>query len=168
MGRAFCFGDDIDTDQIIPAKHLTTADPTELAEHCLSGTDQSFAECVEPGDILVAGENFGSGSSREHAALAISGTGVDAVVAESFARIFFRNAINVGLPVLTVENVTEHVNDGETVTVSLTAGTIRNESTGRTLSSEGHPAFINEIIDQGGLIEYGNTLDPDEESARNR
>ena len=159
MARAFCFGDNVDTDQIIPGNAATSTDPAELAKHCLEGADPTFADRVQPGDVIVAGENFGSGSSREHAALAIVGTGVDAVVAESFARIFFRNGINVGLPLLTIDGVTDEIEDGDTVTVSPSDGFIENETRGVRLSSVSYPDFITELIDAGGLIPYGRQLD---------
>ena len=155
MGHAFCFDDDIDTDQIIPAQHITSADPDILADHCLEGADPTFADRVEPGDILVAGTNFGCGSSREHAPLAILGSGVDAVVAESFARIFFRNAINIGLPVVIAPDARSRIAAGDDIHVDIEQGTVVNETTGERIDTVDHPPFINEIIEAGGLIEYG-------------
>lgn len=167
MGRAFLFGDDVDTDQIIPAQFVTTADPGKLGEHCMEGADPSFADRVEPGDVLVAGTNFGCGSSREHAALAIQGTGVEAVVAESFARIFFRNAINVGLPVLNVPDATERISDGDDLAVDPDTGVIENETTGDRIEAQGLPEFVQEIVDAGGLVEYGRRIADDEGVVRN-
>lgn len=159
MTRAFLFGDNVDTDQIIPAKHMTTDDPSDLARYCLSGVNRSFGNQVEEGDVVVAGTNFGCGSSREHAATAIKTTGVDAVIAESFARIFFRNAINIGLPVFQVPDATHRISDGDEVIVDIEAGTVTNETTGETMSTDGFPPFIQELIDAGGLIEYGRQIE---------
>lgn len=155
MGRAFVFGDNVDTDQIIPANRITSDDPDHLADYCLSGIDPEFADRFAPGDIVVAGTNFGCGSSREHAPVAIRAAGADAVVAESFARIFFRNAINIGLPVLQVPDVTKHVSDGDELTIDSSAGTVTNETVGEELTANGLPPFVQEIVDAGGLIEYG-------------
>ncbi len=158
MSKAFVFGDDIDTDQIIPAQYLTTTDPNELGTYCMAGINPEFSEMVSDGDIIVGGVNFGCGSSREQAPVAIKAAGCGAVVAESFARIFFRNAINIGLPVFEVPNVTEHVSDGDELSISIADGTISNESTGEILQAGEFPPFVREIIDAGGLIEYGRTL----------
>lgn len=158
MGQAFCFGDDIDTDQIIPAQHITSADPTALANHCMEGADPTFADCVTPGDVLVAGSNFGCGSSREHAPLAILGTGVDAVIAESFARIFFRNAINIGLPVLTVSDATDRMTAGDDVEVHIEDFIVEDRTTDDQMEVNNYSDFVNEIMEEGGLIEYGKTL----------
>lgn len=158
MARVHAVGDDIDTDRIIPAKHVTSADPADLAPHCLAGLDESFAGSFRPGDVLVAGTNFGCGSSREHAAIAVKGLHPTAVIAESFARIFFRNAINIGLPVLQVPAATDHVATGDEVAVDLQKGTMTNRATGTTLEAATYPAFVREIIDAGGLIAYGRRL----------
>lgn len=155
MGRAFVFGDNVDTDQIIPANRITSHDPDHLADYCLSGVDPEFADRFEAGDVVVAGTNFGCGSSREHAAVAIRAAGARAVVAESFARIFFRNAINIGLPALRVPSATDRVSDGDELTVDPDAGTVTNETAGEELTATGLPPFVQEIVDAGGLIEYG-------------
>lgn len=159
MGRAFVFGDDVDTDQIIPANRITSDDPDHLADYCLSGIDPSFADRFESGDVVVAGTNFGCGSSREHAPVAIEAAGASAVVAESFARIFFRNAINIGLPVLEVPDATERISDGDELAVDPEAGLVTNETTGEELTADGLPPFVQEIVDAGGLIEYGRRLE---------
>lgn len=163
MGQAHVFGDNVDTDQIIPAQHITTDDPEQLAQYCLAGLDESFADRFETGDVIVAGTNFGSGSSREHAPLAIQGAGAKAVVAESFARIFYRNAINIGLPVLKVEEATASISTGDELTVDVEGGVVENETSGKSLSAAGFPPFIQDIINAGGLIPYGqNQLDNDQ------
>jgi len=159
MGRAFVFGDNVDTDQIIPAQHITSDDPAELAEHCFATLDASFNDRFNDGDVIVAGSNFGSGSSREHAPLAIAGAGASAVVAESFSRIFYRNAINIGLPVFVVPDVTDRVEAGDKIRVDPAAGDVRNATTGETFTAESFPDFVQEILDAGGLIEYGQQLD---------
>jgi 3-isopropylmalate/(R)-2-methylmalate dehydratase small subunit len=159
MGRAFVFGDNIDTDQIIPAQHITSADPAELAEHCFETLDASFNDRFDDGDVVVAETNFGGGSSREHAPLAIAGAGASAVVAESFSRIFFRNAINIGLPVFEIPDITDHVDEGDDLRVDLAAGEVRNTTTCETFTADSFPDFIQELLDAGGLIEYGQQLD---------
>ncbi len=143
----------MDTDQITPGKYLTIIDEEGLGKHVLEGYDPEFPEKVEAGDILVADRNFGCGSSREHAPLAIKGAGVPVVVAESFARIFYRNAVNVGLPVLQVEGVTDHVEEGDEVTVDLEDGTVTNERTGETVQGEPVSGKALEILEAGGLVE---------------
>lgn len=158
MGHAFVFGDNVDTDQIIPANRITSDDPDHLADYCLSGIDPSFADRFDSGDVVVAGTNFGCGSSREHAPIAIQGVGASVVIAESFARIFFRNAINIGLPVLQIPDVTEHVSDGDELIIDSEGGTVTNEATGKELTASGIPPFVQEIVDTGGLIEYGKNL----------
>lgn len=167
MTRAFVFGDNIDTDQIIPARHMTSDDPDHLAEHCLSGVDPGFADQFDTGDIIVAGTNFGCGSSREHAPVAIQAAGADAVIAESFARIFFRNAINIGLPVLQIDDATTHISDEDVLSLDLEAGEVQNETTGQTLTAAGFPPFVQDLVDAGGLIEYGHELAADEPSSSN-
>ncbi|WP_199174897.1 LeuD/DmdB family oxidoreductase small subunit [Halegenticoccus soli] len=157
MGRAFVFGDDVDTDAIIRAEHVTSADPDALAAHAMGGADPTFAGRFEPGDVVVAGTNFGCGSSREHAALALKGAGASAVVAESFARIFFRNAINVGLPALRVES-TAGISEGDALRVDVGEGSVTDETTGEVLRAASYPAFLRELVDAGGLIEYGRRL----------
>jgi len=153
VGKAWKYGDHIDTDVIIPARYLNVSTPEELAQHCLEGLDPRFAKEVQPGDILVAGANFGCGSSREHAPLAIKATGVSCVIAESFARIFYRNAINVGLPVLECPEAI-HVEMGDTLEVELTKGTIHNVDRGQVYQAKPYPEFILEIIEAGGLIAW--------------
>lgn len=152
-GKAIVFGDNVDTDVIIPARYLTSTDPKELARHCMEGLDPRFPERVIPGEtILVAGKNFGCGSSREHAPLAIKGCGVVAVIAASFARIFFRNAINIGLPILELEEAPSRIREGDVVSIDLTTGEIRNETTGEVFTAQAFPPFLQEIIAAGGLM----------------
>lgn len=154
QGRVWKFGDNIDTDVIIPARYLNTIDPQELAAHCMEGVDPSFARAVQPGDIIVAGTNFGCGSSREHAPLAIKAAGVACVVARSFARIFYRNAFNIGLPILECPEAVEAIASGHEVLVDAAAGLITNLSTGATFRAQPVPPFMLEIIAAGGLINY--------------
>lgn len=153
-GRVWKYGDDVDTDVIIPARYLNVSTPQELALHCMEDIDPSFASTVQPGEMIVAGENFGCGSSREHAPLAIKGSGIACVVAKSFARIFYRNAINIGLPILECPEAVEDVEKGDQLTVDLKAGTITNLRTGRTYRTSPFPDFIMEIIQAGGLVPY--------------
>ncbi|MEW5762060.1 MAG: 3-isopropylmalate dehydratase small subunit [Bacillota bacterium] len=153
-GRAWKFGDNIDTDVIIPARYLNTTDPRELAAHCMEDADPSFARAVQPGDIIVAGKNFGCGSSREHAPLAIKAAGVACVVARSFARIFYRNAFNIGLPILECPEAVDGIGNGDRVLVDAAAGLITNVTTGVTFRAEPVPPFMQEIISAGGLIDY--------------
>ena len=153
-GRVWKFGDNVDTDVIIPARYLNVSTPEELARHCMEGIDPDFASAVQRGDIIVAGENFGCGSSREHAPLAIKESGIACVVAKSFARIFYRNAINIGLPILACAQAVEETEKGDQLTVDLRAGTITNPRTGRTYQTPPFPAFVMGIIQAGGLIPY--------------
>jgi 3-isopropylmalate/(R)-2-methylmalate dehydratase small subunit len=153
-GKVWKYGDNVDTDAIIPARYLNTSDPAELARHCMEDLDPEFARAVEAGDIVVAGENFGCGSSREHAPVALKGAGVSCVVAESFARIFYRNAINIGLPILACPEAVAGTEPGDTLTVDLTSGTIVNQRTGRTYHTAPFPPFVMEIIEAGGLVPY--------------
>lgn len=153
-GRVWKYGDNVDTDVIIPARYLNTSAIEELARHCMEDLDPGFARAVQPGDIIVAGENFGCGSSREHAPLAIKGAGVSCVIARSFARIFYRNAINIGLPILECAEAVEDTQAGDILTVDLTAGTILNARTGRVHHTKPFPPFIMEIVRAGGLIPY--------------
>jgi 3-isopropylmalate/(R)-2-methylmalate dehydratase small subunit len=153
-GRAHRYGDHVNTDVIIPARYLNTTDLAELAAHCMEDLDPEFVKRVNPGDIIVAGENFGCGSSREHAPLAIKAAGVSCVVAASFARIFFRNAINVGLPVLVCAEAAGEAQAGDQMTVDLVAGRIENLTRGRAYQAEPFPEFLQEIITAGGLIAY--------------
>jgi len=153
-GKAHKLGDHVNTDLIIPATFLVTNDPTELGEHLLEGLDPTFASRVKPGDVLVGGIDFGSGSSREHAPIAIKGAGISCVVASSFARIFFRNAMNVGLPILESSEAFEVIMDGDRVRIDLTAGTIEDVTLGARFSVPGYPEFMQKLIDSGGLINY--------------
>ncbi|MBO4287545.1 MAG: 3-isopropylmalate dehydratase small subunit [Kiritimatiellae bacterium] len=153
-GTVFRYGDNVDTDVIIPARYLTTTDAAELARHCLEDLDETFVSRVKAGDILVAGKNFGCGSSREHAPIAIKGAGVSCVIAESFARIFYRNALNIGLPILECPEAAESIRAGDVVSVDFEAGTITDETTGRTFQAEPFPPFMRELIAAGGLAAY--------------
>ena len=154
QGRVWKYGDNIDTDVIIPARYLNMSTAAELAEHCMEDIDPDFAANVESGDIIVGGENFGCGSSREHAPLAIKGAGVSCVIAESFARIFYRNAINIGLPILVSPEVASEARTGDQLIVDLASGRITNESSGETYQTSPFPPFIMRIIEAGGLIPY--------------
>jgi 3-isopropylmalate/(R)-2-methylmalate dehydratase small subunit len=155
VGTAFVFGDDVDTDAIIPAPYLVTTDAKELGKHAMAGSDQpDFAEQVSEGDVVVAGENFGCGSSREHAPLALLGAGVSCVVARSFARIFFRNAINIGLPVLECPEALGGISQGDAVAVDIAEGTVTNQTSGRTFPAAPMPRFMRDIVDAGGLVEF--------------
>ena len=151
-GNAHRYGRDIDTDVIIPARYLTTTVPEELAKHCLEDLDPAFASKVEPGDILVAEENFGCGSSREHAPISIKAAGVSVVIAKSFARIFYRNAINIGLPIMECAEAVDGIKSGDRVAVDADTGTIKNLTTGQVFHAQPFPPFIQEIIAYGGLI----------------
>ena len=152
-GTAHRYGRDVDTDVIIPARYLNTSDPAELARHCLEDLDSSFASKVRPGDIVVAEENFGCGSSREHAPVAIKASGVGCVVAKSFARIFYRNAINIGLPILECPEAVDAISAGDVVSVDTRTGAIRDETTGRAFRAQPFPQFIEDIVEAGGLVE---------------
>lgn len=153
-GKAHKFGDNIDTDQIIPARYLNTSDPAELAKHAMEDADAEFVDRINKGDIIVGGENFGCGSSREHAPIAIKAVGVSAVIAKSFARIFYRNSINIGLPILESKEAAEQMKDGSEVEVNLKSGQIKDLSTGKTYQAQPFPEFMQKIIDAGGLINY--------------
>ena len=152
QGTVFKYPDNVDTDVIIPARYLNTADAKELAKHCMEDIDADFAATVEPGDIIVGGANFGCGSSREHAPLAIKACGVKCVIAASFARIFYRNAINIGLPILECEAAAEEIQAGDQVSVDFDTGIITDVTTGKTYRAEPFPAFIQNIIKKGGLL----------------
>jgi 3-isopropylmalate/(R)-2-methylmalate dehydratase small subunit len=154
QGRVWKYGDNVDTDAIIPARYLNVHTAKELAAHCMEDIDAGFAAAVQPGDVIVGGENFGCGSSREHAPLAIKGVGVGCVVARSFARIFFRNAIGVGLPILESTAAVADVEKGHQVEVDLESGKIRNLTTGAVHQAEPYPPFMMEIIQAGGLVPY--------------
>ena len=152
QGTVHRYGRDIDTDVIIPARYLTTSEPAELAKHCLEDLDVNFVNKVKQGDIIVAEENFGCGSSREHAPIAIKAAGVDAVIAKSFARIFYRNSINTGLAILECPEAVDAIKDGDSVSVDTATGTITDVTTGETFTAQAFPPFIADIIEQGGLI----------------
>ncbi len=153
-GRVYKFGDDIDTDQIIPARYMNTYDPAELAAHCMEDADPSFAGRVEPGAVIVAGKNLGCGSSREHAPIAIKAAGVSCIIASTFARIFYRNAVNIGLPILECPQAVEALKEGDQVEVDLVKGVIKNLSSGEEYHAAPFPPFMQGIIEQGGLINY--------------
>jgi 3-isopropylmalate/(R)-2-methylmalate dehydratase small subunit len=152
-GTAHKYGRDVDTDVIIPARYLNTSDPAELAKHCLEDLDAGFVAKVEPGDILVADENFGCGSSREHAPIAIKHAGVSVVIAKSFARIFYRNAINTGLPIVEAPDAVDGIANGDRVTVDADTGMVTDETTGKTYQAQPFPRFVKDIIESGGLVE---------------
>jgi len=155
MPRAFKFGEDVNTDAIIPAPYLVTTDPQELGSHCMEGSGQpDFAKQVKAGDVVVAGANFGCGSSREHAPVALTGAGVACVIAKSFARIFFRNAINIGLPLLECPEAVVGISAGDEVALDLASGTIRDVTTGQTFRAQPVPDFMRAIFDAGGLVEF--------------
>ena len=153
-GKVFHYGDNIDTDVIIPARYLNTPDAAELALHCMEDIDRDFVGQVQAGDLIVAGWNFGCGSSREHAPLVIKTCGVGCVIAKSFARIFYRNAINIGLPILECEEAAHDIDAGDTVSVDFNTGVITNETKGKTYQAEPFPAFMQRIMAAGGLVTY--------------
>lgn len=154
VGNCWTYRDNIDTDVIIPARYLNTSDEKELASHCLEDIDTTFASNVKEGDIIVAGENFGCGSSREHAPIAIKASGVSVVIAKSFARIFFRNAINIGLPILENPTLADECEKGDKISVDLNTGVIKNITKNKEYQCESFPDEIQELIKQGGLINY--------------
>lgn len=151
-GKVHKFGDNVDTDVIIPARYLNTASHKELAAHCMEDIDKEFVNKVNDGDIMVATKNFGCGSSREHAPIAIKASGISCVIASSFARIFYRNSINIGLPIIECPEAAEAINDGDTVSVDYNTGVITDETTGESFKGEPFPEFIQNIIAKGGLI----------------
>ena len=151
-GTVFKYGDNVDTDVIIPARHLNTADHKELASHCMEDIDKEFVNKVKPGDIMVGGENFGCGSSREHAPIAIKASGIDCVIAKTFARIFYRNAINIGLPILECPEASEKIEAGDEVSINFDTGVITNETKGETYQALPFPDFIKDIMAKGGLM----------------
>lgn len=153
-GRVHKFGDDINTDEIIPARYLNTSDPVELAKHAMEDADPEFVRKVRPGDFIVAGKNFGCGSSREHAPIALKFAGVAAVIADSFARIFYRNAFNMGLPILESPEAAAALRDGEEISVNLDTGEIRVLATGQTFHSRPIPPFMQELLKDGGLMAH--------------
>ena len=150
--KIYKYGDNVDTDVIIPARHLNNPDPKALASHCMEDIDEAFASTVETGDIVVSGANFGCGSSREHAPLALKSCGVKCVIAKSFARIFYRNAINIGFPILECPEAAEAIRPGDTVTVDFKTGVISDETQGKTFQAAPFPAFVDGIIEAGGLL----------------
>ena len=152
-GKAIKYGDNVDTDVIIPARYLNTSDHKELASHCMEDIDKDFTKKVELGDVMVAGKNFGCGSSREHAPIAIKASGISLVIAKSFARIFYRNSINIGLAILECEEASDRISDGDKVEADLDAGIIYNRTTGESFKTKPFPEFIQKIIACGGLVE---------------
>ncbi len=152
-GKVLKYGDNVDTDVIIPARYLNTSDHKELASHCMEDIDKDFTKKVEEGDIMVAGFNFGCGSSREHAPIAIKASGISLVIARSFARIFYRNSINIGLAILECDEAVDNINDGDKVEADLDNGIIYNRTTGKSFKTQPFPEFIQKIITNGGLIE---------------
>ena len=153
-GKVVKYGDNVDTDVIIPARYLNAPSPEELAKHCMEDIDASFATTVKPGDIMVGGANFGCGSSREHAPISIRACGVRCVIAASFARIFYRNAINIGFPILECPEAAAAINNGDTVSVDFATGKIIDETTGETFQAVALPPFIEKIVEHNGLLPY--------------
>ena len=153
-GRTWKFGDDVDTDAIIPARYLNTSVPGELAKHCMEDADPEFPAKVKPGEIIVAGKNFGCGSSREHAPIAIKAAGLSCVIAKSFARIFYRNSINIGLPIFECEEAAENISEGDVIKVDAATGTISNLTKEETYQAVPFPGFMQDIINAGGLMPY--------------
>lgn len=155
-GRVFKYGDNVDTDVIIPARYLNSSDPKELAAHCMEDIDSEFIKKVREGDIIAANKNFGCGSSREHAPIAIKAAGVSCVIAETFARIFYRNAINIGLPIIECKEAAEAIADGDEVEVDFDSGIITDKTTGASFKGQAFPPFMQKIIDCEGLVNYIN------------
>lgn len=153
-GRVFKYGDNVDTDVIIPARHLNTSNHKELASHCMEDIDKEFVNNVRDGDIIVANKNFGCGSSREHAPIAIKAAGISCVIASTFARIFYRNSINIGLPILECDEAVKNINHGDELEVDFSTGIIKNLSKNEQYQGEAFPEFIQKIIDNDGLIGY--------------
>ena len=153
-GKVFKYGDNVDTDVIIPARYLNTSDPAELASHCMEDIDMDFVKKVKPGDIIVANKNFGCGSSREHAPISIKASGVSCVIASTFARIFYRNAFNTGLPILECEEAALKTDAGDELEVNFVTGEIKNITKNETYQAEPFPEFIRKIIDADGLVNY--------------
>ena len=152
FGKVHKYGDNVDTDVIIPARYLNTTDHTELAAHCMEDIDPDFVKHVNEGDIMVANMNFGCGSSREHAPIAIKARGISCVIASTFARIFYRNAINIGLPILECDEAAKNINAGDEVEIDFDTGVITDKTTGKTYQAEPFPEFIKDIINAGGLL----------------
>ncbi|MGI6008387.1 MAG: 3-isopropylmalate dehydratase small subunit [Ruminococcus sp.] len=155
-GTVFKYGDNVDTDVIIPARYLNSSDPAELATHCMEDIDRDFVKKVKKGDIIVADKNFGCGSSREHAPLAIKASGVSCVIAETFARIFYRNAINIGLPIVECPEASKGIENGDEVEVDFDSGVITNKTKGTTFKGQPFPEFMQKLIASGGLVNYIN------------
>ncbi len=153
-GKCFCYGDDVDTDVIIPARYLNTSDPNELKKHCMEDIDETFSSKVEENDFIVAKDNFGCGSSREHAPIAIKASGVSCVIAKSFARIFYRNAINIGLVIVESDTLPDETNTGDKLEMDLENGIIKNLTTNKEYPVTVFPKEIQELIDVGGLVNY--------------
>lgn len=156
-GSVFKYGDNVDTDVIIPARYLNATDGAELAKHCMEDIDKEFVNKVKPGDIIVANKNFGCGSSREHAPLAIKCAGVSCVIAETFARIFYRNAINIGMPIIECPEAAKAIEDGDEVEIDFDSGLIVDKTKGQTFKGQAFPPFMQKIIEAGGLIPYINS-----------
>ncbi len=154
MGKAFKYGENVDTDVIIPARHLNTSDAAELAKHCMEDIDKEFVNNVKPGDVIVAGKNFGCGSSREHAPIAIKASGVSCVIAPTFARIFYRNAFNTGLPILECEEASKAIDANDEIEVDFKTGVIKNLTKNQEYKAEPFPEFISKIIESDGLVNY--------------
>ncbi len=153
-GRVFKYGDNIDTDLIIPARYLSTSDPDELKKYCMEELDKDFAKNVQPGDIIVGQKNFGCGSSREHAPIVIKNCGVSCVIAETFARIFYRNSFNIGLPIIESAEAASDIENGDRVEVDFNTGTIKNITKGRIYQGRSYPEFIHRIVQNEGLVNY--------------
>ncbi len=156
-GTVFRYGDNVDTDVIIPARYLNSTDPKDLAAHCMEDIDKEFVNKVKAGDIIVADKNFGCGSSREHAPIAIKAAGVSCVIAKSFARIFYRNSINIGLPIIECEDAPDNISAGDVASIDFDSGLITDETTGKTFKGQAFPPFMQKIIDSEGLINYINS-----------
>ena len=153
-GKAWKFGDDVNTDEIIPARYLITTDPKELAKHVMEDIDPGFPNKVQPGDIIVAGKNFGCGSSREHAPLALKGAEIGAIIAESFARIFYRNAINLGLPIIESPEIAKETDEGSILEIDLAEGIVRNVTKGKEYKIKPLPESLQKVMEAGGLMDY--------------
>ncbi|MCR5278062.1 MAG: 3-isopropylmalate dehydratase small subunit [Lachnospiraceae bacterium] len=154
QGSVFKYGDNVDTDVIIPARYLNSSDPAELATHCMEDIDKDFVTKVNKGDIIVAGKNFGCGSSREHAPIAIKASGVSCVIAETFARIFYRNSINIGLPIMECPEASKAIEAGHDVSIDFDSGVILDNTTGDSFKGQAFPEFMQELINDGGLINH--------------
>lgn len=154
LGKAIKFGDNIDTDMIVPARHLTTSDPEVLKKHFMEDVDPELAGKIEAGSIIVAGRNYGCGSSREHAPIAIKGAGISCIIADSFARIFYRNAINIGLPIIECPEAAEAIDGGDEIGIDFDSGIIKNITKDQTYSGQAYPEFIQGLIKAGGLVNY--------------